>query len=322
MARRRFRAHPLPILLAGSAAALHAQVPTPIVLPVLKAQGYVDNSFVTCGASTMRVRKVGAALELHLVCGSVPITCTPKPAGLSITNQRLDFNCLSAQGTGAFRALALPQATMVQPGGMAALQVQVYNSTSGALNTLAVSAPAFASACTNTRASLPAGGVWQYACSVPNISADVAVPFQVSARTAANQPLAAQAQSRIMVLGGRLGITVTPPEQTLLAPGAATWLVTVANSGTTQLTGVMAADDDAGSNCLLEARTLAPFSLVRYQCAHPGIVASFGATHTAQGWDGVRTQSVTQRVAVRYGDVIFHSGFEQPALFANGFERP
>lgn len=319
----RHRPHPSPtpaVLVALGLSVCSAAAARPLV----RAQGWVDNTYIQCGAAKVNMGVVGASMRLTLDCGTgEPITCTPRGTGLRYSREVLDFDCQSIQPAGAFRAALLPAAATIQPGGAAIFTVQVYNSLTQPLANVSVTAPQ-APGCSASRASLAAGGAWQYTCSTAALTRDASITLAVSATRQDGSLMQAQARAQVLLAAGRLDLRVTPAAQNLpsASGGTAYWTVELANYGTDALTNLMEIDDlGMGSTCVFGPASLASYTAVSFPCRKTAITHDLTATHTAQALAGTWQQGVTRRVAVTVGQYIFASGFETPTLFADGFER-
>ena len=170
-----------------------------------------------------------------------------------------------------------PDSQQVVSGDDATFTITVTNTGDVALTDVTVG-DALAPDCDNTFATLAAGAVESYSCTVTGVTADFTNTASVSGDDPLGNAVTDSDTADVDVIGPAITISKTPDSQQVVSGDDATFTITVTNTGDVDLTDVTVGDALA-PDCDNTFATLAAGAVESYSCTVAGVTADF--TNTA-----------------------------------------
>ena len=177
-----------------------------------------------------------------------------------------------------------PGSQDVLPGGTASFSITVTNVGDVDLTNVNVSDPLVPS-CDNAIGGLAVGASVTYSCDLTGISADLTNTADVVGTDPLASTVSDSDTADVNVLLPSIGIDKSTSTPQVVVGGTATFTITVTNTGTAPLTGVVVSDPQA-PDCDRAIGDLGPGSTSSYSCTLAGLLGDTTNTATATGADG------------------------------------
>jgi len=174
-----------------------------------------------------------------------------------------------------------PDTQAVLSGGTASFTITITNTGDVTLDNVTVSDPQ-ASDCEASLGSLAAGDSVSYPCSQPNVTADFINSATVTGTPPVGNDVSDTDTATVNVVHPAIAIAKTPNTQTVAGGDAASFTITVTNTGDVTLDNVTVGDPQA-SDCEASLGSLAAGSSVSYSCSQPNVTADFINSATVTG---------------------------------------
>ena len=286
----------------GGDALTGVRVEDPLVASCSRTIGALAASrsrrYVCATRVTTELRNFATASGVSKTDGTIGANAvTRAPAAVKLTTPVTHRSGVTIVGT--------PKTQSIPSGSAAKFTLVVHNTGDLALTAVTVS-DARSPGCNRNLGTLAAGTSSAYSCSGATVGANYTDVALASGRTADGGRVAGQAESTVDVVKpsppavAAIAIGAIPTTQTVKAGGTATFLFTVANTGTAPLLGVTVSDPlSPGCNRYLGA--VAAGARTSYTCTRASVTSAYldAATVTGTSTSGTVHAGWTSAVRVR-----------------------